>query len=86
MENTNLGTPQITDKDVIKLSNAACDCGNYTFDSVIIFKKLSSIMSPVGIEQKIPINVMICKGCGKIPKSLYDPEVYLYFPEELKTE
>ena len=76
---------QMSDSDILALPTVKCECGNMTFDAGVVFKKISAIVSETGEEEKIPMNLMFCKACGKIPQALYEPEVYALFPDELKT-
>lgn len=59
-----------------------CECGHNLFSSGIMFKKLSSILSPTGKEELIPVEVVICQKCQKVPsfivKNIKD------FPDVLK--
>ena len=43
-------------------------CGNsYLFESALMFKRISPILSPTSKEEFVPVEVMLCKNCGKIP-------------------
>lgn len=46
---------------------AICDCGNYAFNSAVMFKKVSALISPTGKEEHVPIEIVTCTSCGKIP-------------------
>lgn len=56
----------------VDLSNAqdiVCEnCGNYTFEEVLLMKKLSALLSPTGKEAIIPIPTFACNACGYINK------------------
>lgn len=41
-------------------------CGNYTFQSVFIMKKISAILSPTGRAGITPIPTFSCNACGSI--------------------
>jgi len=43
-------------------------CGNQTFIQAFIFKKLSAVMSPMGKDTMIPLQVFKCDECGTIGK------------------
>jgi hypothetical protein len=58
-----------------------CDCGSHLYESVMMFKKLSMLESPSGREEKIPVDMVICKSCGKIPSHV--AEKVGGVPEEL---
>ena len=56
----------------IDLSNAqdiTCEnCGNYTFQEVVLMKKVSALVSPTGKEAIVPIPTFSCNACGFINK------------------
>lgn len=46
-----------------------CDeCGNNTFDTVLILKKLSALLSPTGKQEVVPVQTLACHKCGHINK------------------
>lgn len=61
-----------------------CDCGGMMFEPVVMVKRLSSLISPDGKEHNIPIDLMACTSCKKIPSFLHDgiPGI----PENLKAK
>lgn len=72
---------QITPEMVKNAKTLTCDCGGMIFESGMVIKKISALVSPSGMEMEIPIQVLICKNCGLIPREM-DPDNVL--PEELK--
>jgi hypothetical protein len=60
-----------------------CEAGNILWDSSMLFKKLSAILSPSGKEELLPAEVIICKTCGKIPKFFWEKAKEI--PDELKS-
>lgn len=44
------------------------NCGNYTFEEVLMMKKLSAIMSPNGKEGIVPVPTFACVACGWVNK------------------
>lgn len=60
-----------------------CSEDNKLFDSKILIKRVSPLISPSGKEEFVPVEVMICSKCGKVPKFVYDRLRDL--PEELKS-
>ena len=76
--------PQLTEAEILALPTLECDCGGIVFEAVVVFKKMSMLISPTGKEERVPLNLMFCKKCGKIPSALYDPAAYAKFPEELQ--
>jgi len=59
-----------------------CDCGGRVFNERMMFKKISKLISPSGKEENIPIPVLICKDCNKVPRFFDTQDI---IPEELKT-
>ncbi len=59
--------PQMPD-----LSNATdivCEnCGNLTFEEVLLMKKVSALVSPNGKEGIVPIPTFSCVACGYVNK------------------
>jgi hypothetical protein len=47
-----------------------CDCGSHLFKSLIMIKKISQFESPTMREEQVPIDIVVCDGCGKIPNFL----------------
>jgi hypothetical protein len=52
------------------------------FESTYMFKRISALISPTGREEYVPVEVMICKSCGKVPGFISDriPDL----PEDMK--
>lgn len=72
----------------VNLSNApwqVCDCGSYLFKSVLMFKKISKFESPSGNEESIPLDLVCCVECGKIPSFVSDKMKGVSIPESLLT-
>lgn len=44
-----------------------CECGGLVFVTKTMVKRLSSLMSPDGMEHMIPVEVHLCDKCGKVP-------------------
>ena len=42
------------------------NCGHKYFTQLMMFKKLSAVMSPSGEESLIPIQVFACNDCGHV--------------------
>ena len=53
-------------------------CGNYTFEQVVLMKRLSALISPTGKEAMVPIPVFACNACGNI-----NPE---FLPAQLRKD
>jgi len=73
--------PQITPEMIKNSQSLKCDCGGTLFVEKLTFKKLSSILSPTGKDEIIPMPVIICETCGKVP-SVFDPQGLI--PKDLK--
>lgn len=60
-----------------------CSKGPQVFQSAMVFKRLSPILSPTGKEEMIPAEIVICKQCGLAPKFIWAnlPD----FPVELRS-
>lgn len=60
-----------------------CDKGPQIFETALVFKRLSPLLSPTGKEEMIPAEIVLCKQCGKAPKFVWDklPD----FPQELRS-
>tara|TARA_R100001015_G_C4618476_1_gene174958 strand:+ start:416 stop:643 length:228 start_codon:yes stop_codon:yes gene_type:complete len=49
------------------LEDVVCDkCGCQTFEPVVLFKKLSAVLSPNGQKALFPLEVYKCTSCGHI--------------------
>ena len=49
--------------------SVTCDhCGNETFVSVMMMKRISPIISPTGKEAVVPIQTFACNACGFVNK------------------
>ncbi len=62
----------------------SCECGGKKFTNSLMFKKVSSIISPTGKEEVIPVEIFTCDTCGKLPGFVTSkiPGV----PEDMKSE
>jgi hypothetical protein len=60
-----------------------CEKGIQAFESAMVFKRLSPLLSPTGKEEMIPAEIVLCRTCGKAPKFVWEklPD----FPEELRS-
>lgn len=55
--------------DLSTAQDVTCDkCGNYTFEQVVLMKKISALISPTGKEAIVPFPVFSCNACGYINK------------------
>lgn len=78
MDNTNLTI------DITKSPWVSCEKGNLIWESVTMVKKISPLMSPTGREEIIPVEIVVCKTCGKVPKFFYSKINDI--PENLKSD
>jgi len=44
-----------------------CSKGNSIWETGYVMKRLSPLLSPTGKEERIPMEVIICRTCGKVP-------------------
>lgn len=55
--------------DITAAQDVTCDnCGNYTFNEVVLMKRVSALVSPTGKEAIVPIPTFACNACGFINK------------------
>ena len=62
-ELTGLNTAQL----LFNAPNIVCECGNKTFVSKSILKRLSSLYTGTGKDEVVDVPVWVCDKCGKIP-------------------
>jgi hypothetical protein len=68
--------------DISKAQDVTCEnCGNYTFEEVVLMKRISAILSPTGKEAIVPIPTFACNACGFINKQFLPVK-----PAESETE
>ena len=60
-----------------------CEKGPQIYESALVFKRLSALLSPSGREEVIPAEIVICRECGKVPQFIWDK--IIDFPEEMKS-
>lgn len=61
--------PTQVNLDLTNAQDITCDnCGNYTFQEVVLMKKISALVSPTGKEAIVPIPTFSCNACGFINK------------------
>tara|TARA_R100001015_G_C4429373_1_gene27116 strand:- start:39 stop:290 length:252 start_codon:yes stop_codon:yes gene_type:complete len=74
----NTGPVNINPND---LEDITCDkCGSQCFQPVFLFKKLSAVLSPTGVENIIPMQLYRCADCGHINEAFLPKDV------EIKSE
>lgn len=55
--------------DLSKADDVVCErCGNYTFNEVMLMKRMSALISPTGKDAIVPIPTFACNACGHINK------------------
>lgn len=47
-------------------SQIKCQCGSMIFTQKMIFRKISSLVSPSGKAEEIPIGIHVCSECGSV--------------------
>jgi len=73
----------ITPEMIKNFKTVTCSCGSMIFEEAIILKKISPLVSPTGKEEIQPIDVLVCKKCGKVPKELNIGNI---LPDEIITK
>jgi len=60
--------------DMKQADDLCCEeCGHKYFNQLMMFKKISAVMSPTGEESLIPIQVFACNSCGHVNKQFIPP-------------
>lgn len=55
--------------DLSQATDITCEnCGNLTFEEVMMLKKVSALVSPNGKEGIVPIPTFACVACGYVNK------------------
>jgi uncharacterized Zn finger protein len=53
--------------DISKADDIVCEqCGNYTFQQVVLMKRISALLSPTGKDAIVPIPTFSCVACGYV--------------------
>lgn len=71
----------------VKLSECPwmyCDCGGTIFTEKMMYKKVSKILTAGPEDQQVPIPVLICHDCNKVPSFIHSQ--IPGFPEENKAK
>jgi len=74
--------PAITADAIKNAQQIRCECGGILFQEKVTFKKISSILSPTGRDEIVPMPVIVCDNCGLVPAA-FDPQGLV--PPELRT-
>ena len=75
--------PEKIKLDISKEPWSLCNAGESLFEGAVMFKRLSPFVSPTGKEELLPIDVIVCKKCGKIPQFFWEQASGL--PENAKS-
>lgn len=83
----NMNTHDIKPSVDVKLAidnakNVTCECGGMIYQKAFIIKEISALLSGTGSTEIMPIEVIVCKNCGKIPSQLMDQNSNI-IPSEL---
>lgn len=72
MSNNRFGPPPTQPQvnfDISQAEDVTCErCGNYTFEQIMLMKKISALVSPTGKDAVVPIPTFSCNACGHINK------------------
>jgi hypothetical protein len=74
---------QITPEMMKAFKTLMCDCGGMIFQTALVLKKVSPLIAPSGKEELTPIEVLVCKNCGKVPNEL---NMHGILPEQVLAE
>ena len=59
----------ISASQLAQAESVTCEsCGNHTFVTVMMMKRISPIISPTGKEAVVPIQTFACNACGFVNK------------------
>ena len=64
---------KITPDMVKSFKTLTCTCGGQLFQTAVVIKKISALVSPTGQEVDYPIEVLVCMNCNKVPRTSEDP-------------
>ena len=67
--------------DDLKWVDCGCPEKNKLFEPSIMFKKMPAFMSSTGKDEVLPVDIVVCKKCGKIPEFMTK---MMEFPDDLK--
>lgn len=48
-----------------------CDCGGSIFVEKLMFKKVSRLLTGGHEDQQVPVQVLICHDCNKVPSFIH---------------
>jgi hypothetical protein len=76
------GTPKvnITPEMMKGFKTLTCDCGGQLFQTGVVIKKISPLVSPTGQEEMYPMEVLVCMNCHKVPN---DTNVLKMLPDSV---
>ena len=69
--------------DISQAPWVECPNGNKVFEVKFLFKKVSQFLSPTKKEETIPLDIVICTRCGKVPQFFFEKAKDI--PDELKS-
>lgn len=55
-----------------ELDDVRCECGNYTFQEILLLKHMPALISPTGKSGFIPMKAFACVVCNQIPSGLME--------------
>ncbi len=71
--------------DLSLAEDIVCEnCGNFTFEEVLMMKKVSALVAPNGKEGIVPIPTFSCVACGWVNK-MFRPAVGRNTQEDVPT-
>ena len=69
--------------DISQAPWVECSEKSKTFETKLLFKKISPLLSPSGQTEYIPLETIVCAKCGKVPKFFYEKAKDI--PEDMRS-
>lgn len=70
--------------DISQAPWVECSEGGKVFETKLLFKKLSPLLSPTAQTEHVPLETIICAKCGKVPKFFWEKAKDI--PEDLRSD
>jgi hypothetical protein len=69
--------------DISQAPWVECSEKSKTFETKLLFKKISPLLSPSGQTEYVPLETIVCVKCGKVPKFFYEKAKDI--PEDMRS-
>jgi hypothetical protein len=70
--------------DISQAPWVECSEGSKIFETKLLFKKISALMSPTAQTEHVPLETIVCQKCGKVPKFFWEKAKDI--PEDIKSQ